>query len=91
MRTALYRISGLCLLLAAGAARADEFPPGPMHDFVAKTCTQCHPATQVTAQRMTKAAWHDKVDQMIANGAIVSDAQFDKVVDYLATNFPDKK
>jgi hypothetical protein len=86
----LFHAACFCFLgsLSAGA---DEFPPGPMHDFVAKTCTQCHPAAQITVQRKSRAGWHDTVDQMVANGAAVSDAQFDKVVDYLAASFPDRK
>jgi hypothetical protein len=91
MKTTRFLAASFCLLgLLPAMARADEFPPGPMHDFVAQTCTQCHAAAQVTAQRKSRAGWYDTVNQMVANGAPVSDAQFDKVVDYLAANFPAK-
>src|SRR6201999_3891694 len=36
---------GICFFAfaaMAGAAHADDFPPGPAHDLVAKACTQCH-------------------------------------------------
>lgn len=96
MMNALFRISalglGLGFSLGLGSmmlpAQADEFPPGPMHDTVAKTCVQCHAAGQVTSQRKSRAAWSDTVTQMVANGAAVNDADFDKIVDYLAKNFP---
>ncbi len=86
----MMRLSGLIvtLVLAATAARADDLPPGPMHDTVVKACAQCHSADIVSAQRKTRAAWADTVNQMMANGATVSDAEFDKVVDYLAKSFP---
>ena len=77
-------------LLAAGAAQADDFPAGPMHDTVTKACTQCHTAEVVTSQAKTRDGWLNTVNQMVANGAPVSDAEFDKVVDYLANNYPAK-
>ncbi|HVV26522.1 MAG TPA: hypothetical protein VHC40_01005 [Rhizomicrobium sp.] len=83
-------LPGLAFLAAASAAQADDFPPGPEHDLVAKTCTQCHAATLITSQGKTREAWADTVTTMIGNGAQVSDADFDKVVDYLAKNFPAK-
>ena len=89
----MMRVSGLIagfVVLAAGAARADTLPPGPMHDTVAKACAQCHSADVVSSQRKTRAAWADTVNQMVAHGAQVSDAEFDKVVNYLARNFAAK-
>ncbi|HEX3755859.1 MAG TPA: hypothetical protein VHV26_12375 [Rhizomicrobium sp.] len=75
------------LLLGSAAAWADDFPPGDAHDIVAKACTQCHVAAQVTSQHKTADQWADTVNQMISNGAQVNDADFDKVVAYLAKNF----
>jgi cytochrome c5 len=86
----MLRISGLIagfVVLAAGAAQANTLPPGPMHDTVTKACAQCHSADVVSSQRKSRADWADTVNQMVANGAQVSDAEFDKVVDYLAKNF----
>jgi cytochrome c5 len=77
-------------VLAASAAQADDLPPGPMHDTVSKACSQCHSAEVISSQRKTRAGWADTVNQMMANGATVSDTEFDKVVDYLAKNFPAK-
>jgi CO dehydrogenase/acetyl-CoA synthase alpha subunit len=86
----MMRICGLIaglVFLATGAAQANTLPPGPMHDTVTKACAQCHSADVVSSERKTRAGWADTVNQMVANGAQVSDADFDKVVDYLAKNF----
>ena len=87
------RVSGLMaalLLTTTVAAQADTLPPGPGRDMVAKACAQCHSADVVSAQRKTRADWADTVTQMVASGAQVSDADFDKVVNYLAVSFPAK-
>jgi quinoprotein glucose dehydrogenase len=75
------------LMLGSAAARADDFPPGDAHDIVAKACTACHVAAQVTSQHKTADQWGETVNQMISNGAQVKDEDVDKVVAYLAKNF----
>lgn len=87
------RVSGLIagfILTATVAAQADTLPPGPGHDTVMKACAQCHSADVVSSQRKTRADWADTVTQMMASGAQISDADFDKVVNYLAVSFPAK-
>jgi len=89
----MMRVSGLIagfVLIAATAAQADTLPPGPGREMVAKACAQCHSADVVSAQRKSRADWADTVTQMVASGAQVSDADFDKVVTYLAASFPAK-
>lgn len=88
----MMRVFGLIagFVLAATAAQADDFPPGPMQGTVTKACAQCHSADVVSSQRKSRADWADTVNQMVANGAQVSNADFDKVVDYLAKNFAAK-
>lgn len=89
----MMRVSGLIaglVFLTAGTAQANTLPPGPMHDTVTKACAQCHSAEIISSQRKSRAGWADTVNQMVANGAQVSDAEFDKVVDYLAKNFAAK-
>lgn len=75
------------LLALTIPALADAFPPGPVHDIVAKACTQCHDASTVISQHKSAAAWSDTVKQMISNGAKVAPADFDAVVTYLSKNF----
>lgn len=79
---------GLSVMLAAGAAQADDFPAGPMHDKVVQACTQCHASGIVTSQHKSRDGWADTVTTMISNGANITDADYDKTVDYLAKSFP---
>jgi Zn-dependent alcohol dehydrogenase len=81
---------GLAVVLAAGAAQADDFPAGDMHDTVSKACTQCHGADVVVSQHKSRDDWGQTVTTMISNGANITDADYDKVVDYLAKSFPAK-
>jgi len=78
----------LALVLFSGTASAQPFPAGMMRDVVTQACTQCHAADVVTSQVKTRDEWAGTVSQMIANGANVSEGDYDKVVDYLAANFP---
>jgi cytochrome c5 len=77
----------LALTLLAGKAPAE---PAEAPDVVAartlveKTCSSCHVISQVTAQRKTADQWAGTVDQMIGYGATISDADYPKIVDYLA-------
>lgn len=75
------------LLTLSGAAWADDFPPGQDHDLVARACTQCHDAAQVTAQHMTADQWRRTVGQMVDNGARLDGEQAEKAVAYLAAHF----
>lgn len=76
------------VVATTGPVWAGVFPAGEMHDQVANACTQCHSGDVVTSQRKSRGDWADTVGQMVANGANVPEASFDKVVDYLAKNFP---
>jgi mono/diheme cytochrome c family protein len=78
------------VLTPARAQGADPFPPGDGHDVVVKACTQCHAAELVTNTGKSREEWSTTVSTMIGNGAPVSDAEFGKVVDYLAKNYPPK-
>ena len=77
-------------LSSALAQAADPFPPGDGHDIVVKTCVQCHAADVVTNTGKSREEWSTTVSTMVGNGATVSDADFGKVVDYLAKSFPPK-
>lgn len=75
------------MILASAAARAEDFPPGPGRDLVAKVCTQCHEAAQVTIQRRSAVQWRQTVQSMIANGAQMTPAEAEQAVTYLAATF----
>ncbi len=92
MKRGLGRGGLLLSLLLLGAvipvaARADDFPPGPGHDLVAKVCTQCHEAAQVTIQRRGAAQWTQTIQSMIANGAQMTPAEVEQAVAYLTRHY----
>ena len=86
-RMKLSLILASVLLPLAASARADEFAPGPEHDQVAKACTACHVAAQVTAQHKSAEEWCETVNRMISNGAKVRDEDVKEIVAYLAKNY----
>lgn len=77
-------------LTLAAPALSQELPPGPEQMLVGQACTTCHLASQFTSQRKTAGQWAETVNQMINMGAVVGDSEFDKIVNYLAKNFPAK-
>ena len=87
----------LLLLLAAIAGRANsapaqsasqspsmDFPAGPNRDVVVKVCKDCHPVTQITKRRESRARWSQLTEKMLGEGAQISDDEFEKVVVYLS-------
>jgi cytochrome c5 len=81
-------VAGLVFLSFARSTHAQSvLPEGPGKAVVERMCTACHGLNVVTAQRMTKQHWADQVDDMVARGAIGSDADIRQVVEYLSRNF----
>ena len=69
------------------AAGEKAFAAGPEKAKVVAGCSNCHAPEMITTKKFTADQWSEKVEQMIARGAKVSDADFDAVVDYLARNY----
>jgi quinoprotein glucose dehydrogenase len=68
-----------------GAFAPVVLPVGGAKQLVEKACgTGCHSVEVVTSQRMSKAEWNAVVQNMIAHGAQVSDAEVSTVIEYLA-------
>ena len=87
-----FAIAAVLMLAAtpAFAQGADPFPPGDGHDVVVKACVQCHGPEVITGTGKSREEWNTTVNTMISNGAVVPEADFGKVVDYLAKSFPVK-
>ena len=51
-------------------------------------CTKCHGPANFSTLRMSRSAWQDEVDDMKDKGAVGTDEDFRRVIDYLAKNFP---
>lgn len=84
------RFSLLCAAacVSTSAFAQSPFPPGDGHDLVAQHCVQCHAADVITSSGKTREDWMATVSTMIGMGAPVPESETNKVVDYLAKNFP---
>lgn len=81
-------VTVLFLAAATTAGSAQDWPPGPGSDIVARTCTVCHEMDIITAQRHDADGWRVIADAMIKNGAKLTPEEEDQVVAYLAKNLP---
>lgn len=89
IRGGLQAISiALALSALVGNARAQELPEGKGKEIVQDACSQCHGLQQIIDSKKTPEEWKDLVNQMIDNGATLTDEQIPIVIDYLAKNFP---
>jgi competence protein ComEA len=84
---------GLLVLPVALAATslpstAEGLPDGPGKDLVEAICSSCHDTERVAAQQLTKPQWEAKVLEMLQEEPDVKQSERDKIVEYLATNFP---
>lgn len=72
-------------------AQSLELPVGPAQGKVLTSCTECHDASIILQQRLSKAAWMKEVDKMTKWGAVVDPAERDSFIDYLSSNFPPER
>lgn len=76
---------------AAAKSTYPLLPPGPGRDVETRVCSQCHTPERPAAERHDLAGWNDIINQMVNNGAVASDAEFDQIAAYLAKSFPPGK
>jgi len=50
-------------------------------------CSACHPIEDVTSARKTRTQWQETIDNMIANGATGTDADFTTALAYLVAQY----
>lgn len=81
----------LCFLPLLRAQSPADLPPGPIQAKVRTACLECHDASIITQQRLSKAAWTKEVDKMVKWGALVAPDDRDAFIDYLSMNFPPDK
>ena len=53
-------------------------------------CTQCHNATRITEQHLTRKEWSAKLEKMEGLGAVIPDADRNAFLTYLTKNFGPK-
>jgi mono/diheme cytochrome c family protein len=68
-------------------AADQDLPAGKGVEIVRDKCISCHEADLITSQRLSKQGWTREVDKMIRWGAVVTEAEKEPLVDYLAANF----
>src|SRR5271165_2209203 len=89
---------GIYALIAAAsivtaAAFADDvvLPEGKAKATVESACSDCHGLDKIVDNPETSVKWRATVNKMVRKGAMLTDAEIDAVVDYLAANFPAEK
>lgn len=76
---------------AAVGASEQDLPDGPGAEIARNRCTTCHEADLIVSQRLSRQGWTREVDKMIRWGAVVPDAEKEKLIDYLSAGFPVRK
>jgi len=72
----------------SGSAASDgALPAGVGRVVLQRACSTCHGVDVVTATRLDRAGWEDKVHDMVGRGASASPDEVEQVIGYLAANF----
>lgn len=67
---------------------AEGLPEGPGKELVEVICSTCHNTQRIATQELTKPQWEAKVLEMLQEEPDVKQSERDKIVEYLAKNFP---
>ena len=81
-------IFAAALSVAALSSRAEGLPDGPDKGLVEAICSECHTTERIATQQLTKSQWADKVLEMLQEAPDVKQSERDRIVEYLAKNFP---
>jgi hypothetical protein len=73
------------------AAPGKPLPPGPMQAKIKAACTQCHNASRITGQHLTRRRWSIELDKMEGLGAVVPESDRLAFLNYLTKNFGSEK
>jgi quinoprotein glucose dehydrogenase len=71
-------------------ARAEDLPPGPGRDDVAKVCGVCHSVGTATSESADLSGWNTIVSDMKARGAQIDEPTAGRITAYLAAHFGPK-
>jgi competence protein ComEA len=81
-------LRSFALLWISVAASAQSLPEGSGKELVEVICSSCHSTERIAAQHKTKPQWQDKVLEMLQEETDVTQAERDRIVEYLAKSFP---
>jgi glucose dehydrogenase len=65
-----------------------DLPDGPGKETVIAVCTTCHGPNNFSTLHMSRSAWESEVADMKDKGAVATDDDFKRIVEYLAKNYP---
>ena len=71
-------------------APAATFPEGAGRDVAVRICTECHPVARITRHRDSRVGWAQILDQMLDEGAHITDPDWDTLVSYLSVTLGKK-
>ena len=74
--------------LVSWAVFAQSLPDGPDKELVEAVCTACHDSARNAAKQGTKADWQAKILEMLQECPDVTQAERNRIAEYLAQNFP---
>jgi hypothetical protein len=74
--------------LASSTGMMADLPDGPEKATVIEVCTKCHGPNNFSTLRMSRSAWEGEVADMKDKGAVATDDDFKRIVEYLARNYP---
>ncbi len=75
---------------APSTVTMSDLPDGPGKATVIEVCTKCHGANNFSTLHMSRSAWESEVADMKDKGAVATDDDFKRIVEYLAKNFPSR-
>jgi cytochrome c5 len=93
-RTLIFSLFTIAMAAAAMAAAQKSqtagLPDGPGKQILGTVCTECHSLDEVTKFKgyYSKENWRDIVRTMVADGALLKDADVPVLIDYLTKAFP---
>src|SRR5690242_9460962 len=82
----LASLATIFMLTIGASTYAQELPEGQGKALVETACTQCHGIDVIVRQSRSREDWMDVVSRMIGNGAVLSDEDYNQVIQYLAIN-----
>jgi hypothetical protein len=71
----------------APSAPGKPLPPGPMQAKIKAACTQCHNASRISEQHLTRQQWSGELDKMEGLGAVIPESDRSAMLAYLTRNF----
>jgi quinoprotein glucose dehydrogenase len=85
------KLTALLIVAAMFSQGAVELPDGPGKAETQKLCSRCHAMDQTVSLRQGKAGWTETITKMVNLGVTGSDAELEKILQYLVTHYGAKE